>query len=91
MTEGKVALRPIHHCKNRYHLPENDDILFIQKELSNDFPVAAVHNREELLSRIADAINQLIEKDFSRWLNDHVNELPVPKETIQNYLKDRTW
>jgi regulator of RNase E activity RraA len=32
-----------------------------------------------------------IEKDFSKWLNDHVNELPVPKETIQNYLKERTW
>ncbi len=32
-----------------------------------------------------------IEKDFSKWLNDHMSELPVPKETIQNYLKDRTW
>ena len=32
-----------------------------------------------------------IEKDFSRWLNDHINELPVPKEQIQEYLKDRTW
>jgi len=32
-----------------------------------------------------------IEKDFSKWLNDHLNELPVPKETIQHYLKDRTW
>src|SRR5215218_6487355 len=32
-----------------------------------------------------------VEKDFSKWLNDHMNELPVPKETIQNFLKDRTW
>ncbi|CAN5505047.1 ribonuclease activity regulator RraA [soil metagenome] len=32
-----------------------------------------------------------IEKDFSQWLNEHVNELPVPKEQIQKYLKDRTW
>jgi regulator of RNase E activity RraA len=32
-----------------------------------------------------------IEKDFSKWLNDHISELPVPKETIQYYLKDRTW
>lgn len=32
-----------------------------------------------------------IEKDFSKWLNDHINELPVPKEEIQEYLKDRTW
>ena len=32
-----------------------------------------------------------IEKDFSKWLNDHIYELPVPKEQIQKYLKDRTW
>lgn len=32
-----------------------------------------------------------IEKDFSKWLNDHINELPVSKEEIQKYLKDRTW
>jgi regulator of RNase E activity RraA len=32
-----------------------------------------------------------IEKDFSKWLNDHLNDLPVPREQIQEYLKDRTW
>jgi len=32
-----------------------------------------------------------IEKDFSKWLNDHINELPVPKEQIQELLKGRTW
>lgn len=32
-----------------------------------------------------------IEKDFSKWLNDHINELPVPKEQIQELLKSRTW
>ena len=32
-----------------------------------------------------------IEKDFSQWLNDHINELPVPKEQVQEYLKERTW
>ncbi len=32
-----------------------------------------------------------IEKDFSRWLNDHINELPVPKGQVQEYLKERTW
>jgi len=32
-----------------------------------------------------------IEKDFSKWLNDHINELPVPKEQIQELLKKRTW
>lgn len=32
-----------------------------------------------------------IEKDFSKWLNDHINELPVGKEQIKEYLKERTW
>lgn len=32
-----------------------------------------------------------IEKDFSKWLNDHINELPVPKAQIQELLKTRTW
>ncbi|MEP6726154.1 MAG: RraA family protein, partial [Bacteroidota bacterium] len=31
------------------------------------------------------------ERDFSKWLNDHINELPVPKEQIQEFLKQRTW
>lgn len=32
-----------------------------------------------------------IEKDFSQWLNAHINELPVPKTQIQELLKSRTW
>lgn len=32
-----------------------------------------------------------IEKDFSQWLNAHINDLPVPKEQVQEYLKKRTW
>jgi 4-hydroxy-4-methyl-2-oxoglutarate aldolase len=32
-----------------------------------------------------------IEEHFSRWLNDHMDELPVPKETIQEFLTGRTW
>ncbi|MDX2248050.1 MAG: RraA family protein [Bacteroidia bacterium] len=32
-----------------------------------------------------------IERDFSAWLNDHINELPVAKEQIQEFLKNRTW
>ena len=32
-----------------------------------------------------------IETDFSRWLEDRIDELPVPKEAIQELLKERTW
>ena len=32
-----------------------------------------------------------IEADFSRWLEAHMDELPVPKEAIRKLLKERTW
>lgn len=32
-----------------------------------------------------------IERDFSQWLRDHIDELPVPPEQIQEYLGTRTW
>lgn len=32
-----------------------------------------------------------IERDFSQWLEDHIDELPVPKEQIQKLLETRTW
>ncbi len=32
-----------------------------------------------------------IEKDFSQWLNDHIDELPVPKDQIEKLLESRTW
>ncbi len=35
--------------------------------------------------------SDVIERDFSQWLNDHIDELPVAKEQIQAYLKTRTW
>lgn len=32
-----------------------------------------------------------IEKDFSKWLNEHIDKLPVPRSQIQEFLKGRTW
>jgi len=32
-----------------------------------------------------------IEEDFSKWLEDHINDLPVAKDAIQELLKERTW
>ncbi|HET6769853.1 MAG TPA: RraA family protein [Chitinophagaceae bacterium] len=32
-----------------------------------------------------------IERDFSRWLNEHIDKLPVPRAQIQEFLKGRTW
>jgi regulator of RNase E activity RraA len=32
-----------------------------------------------------------IEADFSLWLEAHIDQLPVPKEAIQELLQERTW
>jgi regulator of RNase E activity RraA len=32
-----------------------------------------------------------IERDFSQWLEAHIDELPVPREQVQAYLETRTW
>jgi regulator of RNase E activity RraA len=32
-----------------------------------------------------------MEKDFSQWLNEHIDALPVPRAQIQELLKERTW
>ncbi|MFD2520586.1 RraA family protein [Emticicia soli] len=32
-----------------------------------------------------------IEKDFSQWLREHINKLPVDPAQIQEILKQRTW
>ena len=32
-----------------------------------------------------------IERDFSKWLNDHIDKLPVQRSQIQEFLKGRTW
>lgn len=32
-----------------------------------------------------------IEKDFSQWLEDHIDALPVPKAQIRELLKKRMW
>ena len=35
--------------------------------------------------------SEAIEKDFAKWLENHMDELPVPKAQIQELLKKRTW
>jgi regulator of RNase E activity RraA len=32
-----------------------------------------------------------IERDFSKWLNEHIDKLPVSRSQIQELLKGRTW
>lgn len=40
--------------------------------------------------QIDSAWSKEIEQDFTQWLQDHADDLPVPKETVQELLKTRT-
>ena len=31
------------------------------------------------------------EKDFSKWIRDKIDQLPVPKEQIKELIKKRMW
>jgi hypothetical protein len=66
VTKGIVAHYPIHHCKNSDHLAKNEDILYLQRELANDFQLTAAETEAELVKTLASAINQLIETNFSK-------------------------
>jgi regulator of RNase E activity RraA len=35
--------------------------------------------------------SEAIEKDFSKWLSERIDKLPVQKAQIQEFLKERTW
>lgn len=35
--------------------------------------------------------SEAIEKDFSKWLSERIDKLPVGKDQIQEFLKGRTW
>ena len=70
-------------------MPEKDDILFLQQELANDFHVAGTSNRDELENRLADAINQLIEKDFSRLVMI-LYRLDISELKLKKSLKENT-
>lgn len=35
--------------------------------------------------------SDVIEKDFSGWLNKHIDDLPVSREQVQEILSKRTW
>lgn len=41
--------------------------------------------------QIDDRWTDAIETDFSRWLEDHAEALPVSPEAVQELLKERTW
>lgn len=46
-----------------------------------------IYSPGQIDGRWSDEINTA----FARWLEDHIDELPVPREQVEELLKDRTW
>lgn len=81
---GVVVFIPPHLAEK---VVKTSEIVRLRDQFGHQRLREGIYTAGQIDARWTDAI----EKDFSKWLNDHINELPVAKEQIQEYLKDRTW
>ena len=85
-------------------LGKNGGVVFIPPHLAEDVLNTSelVSLRDEFgKSRLSEGVytpgqidarwSDEIEQDFSSWLEQHMDELSVPQEAIQEMLRKRTW
>jgi len=60
-------------------------------QLRDLFGFQRIREKKYTPGQIDQKWSDAMEKDFSTWLNDHMDKLPVGKEQIQELLKERTW
>ena len=73
------------------HLAEKVVVTSEIVRLRDMFGISRLKEGKYTPGQIDNKWSDVIEKDFSKWLKDHIEELPVPKEQIQELLKKRTW
>ena len=73
------------------HLAEKVVVTSEIVRLRDLFGISRLKEGKYTPGQIDNKWSDAIEKDFSKWLKDHIEELPVPKEQIQKLLKKRTW
>lgn len=81
---GVVVFIPPHLAER---IVKTSEVVRLRDMFGHERLRAGIYTAGQIDGRWADDI----EKDFSKWLNDHMDELPVPKEQIQEILKERTW
>ena len=81
---GVVVFIPPHLAEN---IVKTSEVVRLRDMFGHERLRAGTYTAGQIDGRWADDI----EKDFSKWLNAHIDELPVPKEQIQEILKERTW
>lgn len=82
--DGGVIFIPPHLAER---VVETSEIVRLRDMFGHQRLREGVYTPGQIDSRWSDEI----ERDFSQWLNDHIDELPVPKEQIQELLDTRTW
>jgi len=73
------------------HLAEKVDTTSEIVRLRDLFGITRLKEGIYTPGQIDNKWSEAIEKDFAKWLEDHMDELPVPKAQIQELLKKRTW
>lgn len=73
------------------HLAEKVVVTSEVVRLRDLFGITRLKEGKYTPGQIDNKWSEIIEKDFSNWLKKHIDELPVPKEQIQELLKKRTW
>jgi len=81
---GGVIFIPAHLAEN---VVKTSEIV----RLRDDFGYQRMAEGKYTPGQIDTRWTEEIENDFLQWLDDHIDQLYVPKEEIQRYLKNRTW
>jgi regulator of RNase E activity RraA len=82
--DGGVSFIPAHLVEQ---VVVTSEVVRLRDMFGHERLRAGVYTAGQIDTRWSDDI----EKDFSKWLNEHIDELPIPREQIQEILKKRTW
>ena len=73
------------------HLAEQVVITSEVVRLRDMFGITRLKEGKYTPGQIDNKWSEEIEKDFSKWIRDHIDKLPVPKEQIKELIKKRMW
>jgi regulator of RNase E activity RraA len=82
--DGGVSFIPAHLVEK---VVITSEVVRLRDMFGHERLRAGVYTAGQIDTRWSDDI----ERDFSAWLNEHIDELPIPREQIQEILKNRTW
>jgi regulator of RNase E activity RraA len=82
--DGGVIFIPPHLAQR---VVETSEIVRLRDLFGQQRLAAGTYTSGQIATRWTDEI----ERDFSRWLEANIGELPVPRERIEELLKTRTW